>query len=188
MPVCDGCGLPVDAKHIRQRIERLELATRFRPVHISVLLLDAAHPSQLQDFFYAAANCAGSPPVRSAYFDKLSKLAPVPDARPETVLAEFQRRGLFLASAVECPISGDDQLVAAVRRLASTAVRRVQTSYKPKFVALIARATAELIEPFRAAGWGDRLVLDHGAPFASLTETARGSVAEALAAAISRLT
>jgi hypothetical protein len=188
VPVCDGCGLSVDAQHIRQRIQRLELATRFRPVHISVLVLDAAPPAQLEDFFYAAANREGSPPVRSAYFDELSRLAPVPDGSPETMLAEFQRRGLFLASAVECPISSDEQLVGGVRRLAPTVVRRVQTSYKPKFVALISRATAELIEPFRAAGWGDHLVLDHGEPFASLTEAGRSLVAEAFSAAISRLT
>lgn len=51
MPVCDGCGVQADGDHIRRRIERLELATRFRPIHIHVLLVDAAPPSRLEDYF-----------------------------------------------------------------------------------------------------------------------------------------
>src|ERR1700719_4321526 len=38
MRVCDGCGAPADEAHVRQRIERLEMATRFRPIHIQGLL------------------------------------------------------------------------------------------------------------------------------------------------------
>ena len=49
--VCDGCGAQVDEAHIRQRIERLELATRFRPIHIQVLLLDAAPPAETRRLF-----------------------------------------------------------------------------------------------------------------------------------------
>ncbi len=52
MPVCDGCGMQADDAHIRRRIERLELATRFRPIHIQALLIDAAPPSRSEDYFY----------------------------------------------------------------------------------------------------------------------------------------
>ena len=55
MSVCDGCGAVADDKHIRERIERLELATRFRPVHIRALLIDAAPPPRVEDYFYRAA-------------------------------------------------------------------------------------------------------------------------------------
>jgi hypothetical protein len=163
VPVCDGCGARVDEGHIRRRIERLELATRFRPIHISVLLIDAAPPAHAEDFFYATVSARGG--AGQAYFDELARLAGTAGSQTEAVLTEFQRRGFFLASAVECPVAGCLDLGAAVRRLAPTVLRRVQTSYKPKRVALISEPTTELIEPFRVAGWGDRLILCNGAPF-----------------------
>lgn len=170
VPVCDGCGRSVDEAHIRRRIERLELATRFRPVHISVLLIDASPPEQTEDFFYAAAGNSGRSSAGQGYFNELAKLAGVSvgsaNAEPELVLAEFQRRGFFLTSAVECPVNESDELHGAIRRVAPTVLRRVQTSYRPRHVALISAPTSDLIETFRAAGWADRLVLDDGAPFA----------------------
>lgn len=169
MPVCDGCGARVDDAHIRQRIERLELSTRFRPIHIQVLLIDSAPPGRPDDFFYRIPQnrLARSLGARM-YFIELAKLAgakPGSDAAEETTLAEFQRRGFFLAYAVECPVEDYEQLTAAVRRFAPTVVQRVQTSYKPKHVALISQATQELMKPLQVANWGGQLVLDGGAPF-----------------------
>jgi hypothetical protein len=171
VPICDGCGEPVAGDHIRQRIERLELSTRFRPIHIQVLLIDAASPAHCSDFFYNAASPLSS---RSAaaqcYFAELAKLAGAATSshrQLDATLAEFQHRGFFLASAVECPIEDSYDTRAAVRRRASTVVLRVRASYKPKYVALLSEPTQELIEPLRAAGWVERLILDHGAPFAS---------------------
>ncbi len=182
MPVCDGCGLPVDDEHIRQRIQRLELATRFRPVHIHILLIDAAPPSDLHDFFYAAANGEPAIVAQNPYFRELAKLAERRgDPRSESVLAEFQRRGLFLTYAVECPMSDSNDLLAAVRQLAPTVLRRVQSSYKPKHVALISEPTAELIQPFREAGWGDRLILDGNGPFPNPREASGTSGGNKLA-------
>lgn len=178
MPVCDGCGARVDEQHIRRRIERLELATRFRPIHIAVLLIQAAPPTQPDDFFYVAADGARSS-AGQAYFAELAKLAGATAAAPaEAVLAEFQRRGFFLSSAVECPVTDGADLNSLIRGLAPTVLRRVQASYKPKQIALISEPTKELIEPFRVAGWGDRLILDEGSPFTS------GSVGSRLAAAV----
>jgi hypothetical protein len=37
--LCDGCGQPATPEHIAERIHRLELATRYRPIHIQVLWL-----------------------------------------------------------------------------------------------------------------------------------------------------
>lgn len=183
MPVCDGCGERVDEHHIRRRIERLELATRFRPIHINVLLMDAAPPLATEDFFYAPGGTARSAAGRR-YFDELAKLAGAGQgstADTEAILSEFQHRGFFLASAVECPVADGAALNAIIRRLAPTVLRRVQASYKPKYVALISQAAEELIEPFRAAGWGDRLILDHGAPFAA--DSLAGQLTAALARA-----
>lgn len=184
VPVCDGCGGSVDEAHIRRRIERLELATRFRPVHIGLLLIDAAPPARAEDFFYAVNGDRTRSEAGDRYFDELAELAGVkagsPGAEPESVLAEFQRRGFFLTSAVECPMDDSDNLRAAVRRLAPTVLRRVQASYKPKHVALISESTSELIDAFRTAGWDDRLILDKHSPFPC--ETIGNCLTAALAA------
>lgn len=167
MPVCDGCGEQAGEQHIRQRIERLELATRFRPIHIAVLLIDAAPPMPPGDFFYATGDAARSQ-AGQAYFDELAKLAGAAAGAPEeAVSAEFQRRGFFLTSAVECPVTDGADLNSLIRGLAPTVLRRVQASYKPKQIALISPSTKELIEPFHTAGWDDRLILDGGNPFSS---------------------
>ena len=76
MVVCDGCGAQADDAHIRARIERLELATRFRPIHIQVLLIDAAPPARPEDYFYAVTKDRSIRSVDSrAYFDELMKCA-----------------------------------------------------------------------------------------------------------------
>jgi hypothetical protein len=168
MPLCDGCGAPVDEAHIRSRIERLERATRFRPIHIQALFLAAAPPSQLTDDFYRAATSAQRSAASQAFFDEIAKyIGRKPDdtADEESVLAEFQRRGFYLAYAVECPIESSEQLAAAVTKLAPRVLLRVNTSYKPKFVAPISQVLQPLIALFQSNSWADRLILHDGAPF-----------------------
>lgn len=169
MPICDGCGAQVDEAHIRRRIERLELATRFRPIHIQVLLLDAAPPAQLNDYFYRAAADAGERSVASRmFFDELAKCighARGPLTREDATLAEFQKRGFFLAYAVECPVGSSDELAEALDRLASTVVLRLNSSYKPKFVAPISRDLQCLIPLLQLKGWNEKLILNDGEPF-----------------------
>lgn len=169
MPACDGCGARTDESHIRRRIERLELATRFRPVHIKVLFLDGAPPVRLEDYFYRGAKDRS---VRSLaarmFFDELAKSMGAPpstDKSEESTLADFQRRGLFLTYAVECPFEDQDDPAGALRRLAPTVMKRVQTSYIPTYIIPLSQATQELIRLFGLIGWGDRLLLDRGGPF-----------------------
>lgn len=169
MPICDGCGAQVDEAHIRQRIARLELATRFRPIHIQVLLLDAAPPAKLEDYFYRPARDPGerSTPSRM-FFDELAKCtghARLARATEETTLAEFQKRGFFLAYAVECPVESSSELAAALDRLASTVVLRVNSSYKPKFLAPISRDLHPLLPLLQLKGWNENLILNNGEPF-----------------------
>ncbi|MFZ3216804.1 MAG: hypothetical protein WA192_12160 [Candidatus Acidiferrales bacterium] len=175
MPHCDGCGVQVDEAHIRRRIERLELATRFRPIHIQVLLLDAAPPPSLQDYFYRSA-AAPDAPSRSAnrsvasqmFFDEIAKCAghkPGGTAEEDSILAEFQRAGFFLAYAVECPVEAADSLAGAVQRCAPGVVLRLNSSYKPKFVAPISHALEPLLPLLISKGWGERLILHEGKPF-----------------------
>lgn len=169
MPVCDGCGAVVDEAHIRRRIERIEQATRFRPIHIQFLLIDSAPPRSSADFFYQInGSSSGRSLAARMYFMELAKLAgvkPGAERSYEHTLEEFQRRGFFLAHAVECPMDGEDQLAAIVHRLAPTVLLRVQTSYKPKRIVLVSQQTEELIKTLCDADLGESLVLDGDGPF-----------------------
>jgi hypothetical protein len=195
MSVCDGCGAVAGDKHIRERIERLEWATRFRPVHIQVLLVDAAPPPRIEDYFYRAANDREVRSVKCrGYFDRLMKAAGTttgPGVPEEAALGDFQRRGLFLTYVVECPVDAPDDLSNSVIRLFPTLLKRIQLSYRPKAVALLSDPSRELIQDFRAAGWGGCLVLDEGVPF--LNEMSECSASQAgeqedrLAAALNRV-
>jgi len=167
MPLCDGCGVQVEDAHIRRRIERLELATRFRPIHIQVLVLDVAPPLRVEDYFYRPASDRSTRSVVSRmYFDELAKCAghavgTVADE--ESALLEFQRHGFFLAWAVECPVEEAGE--GALNRLGPTVVKRIQASYKPKFIAPVGEAMKELIPLLEISGLQDRLVLNNGGPF-----------------------
>jgi len=169
MPVCDGCGAVVDDAHIHRRIVRLEQATRFRPIHIQFLLIDSAPPADPADFFYQTGAASEERSVAARmYFAELTKLGevkPGSDISDEAALTEFQRRGCFLAHAVECPVENEEQLIAAIGLLSPTMVLRVRTSYKPKRIILLSQPTEELIKPLRDAELGDLLVLDGDAPF-----------------------
>lgn len=170
MTVCDGCGRPVDAQHVKDRIARLEMATRFRPIHIHTLIIDACPPAALADFFYSAGPEVGPRTATGrAYFDELSQCAPdslAKSAGDEAVLSEWQRRGIFLTYAIECPFDRGSELESAVEKSGRTTLLRLSTSYQPKTVALISSHAKKLAPILRDAGWADRLILDSDSPFA----------------------
>lgn len=167
MPVCDGCGATVGDAHIRARIERLEMATRYRPIHIQVLVLDAAPFASPEDFFYHAASDHSARSTESqAYFDALIRCAgehASPSSGQADALGEFQKQGLFLANVVECPVEAN--LDQALGSCAPSILKRIQFSYKPKYVALISPALASIVPSLSQNGWAERLILNAGAPF-----------------------
>ena len=190
MPLCDGCGAEVDEAHIRRRIERLELATRFRPIHIQVVLLDAAPLAAPEDYFYRAPGSAQRSVASQVFFDEITTSIgrkPGEAMSEESALAEFQRRGFFLAYAVECPVESPEGLAATVKRLASTVLLRLNSSYKPKFVAPISNALQPLIPLLQGNGWADRLILRDGQPFQHASSEAARPRAEFGAALADRL-
>jgi hypothetical protein len=148
MGICDSCGALADAGHVRQRIERLELATRYRPVHIQTLIVGDAPPLRDEEYFYASAKEA----------------------------EELQRNGMFLVYAVECPLAEGVDRAATVRAAATTFVKRVKLSYKPKSILLFSAGTAELIAGLREAGFGESLVLAEGKPFAELPDWGKRAI------------
>ena len=131
--VCDGCGLPASPEHIAARMERLELVTRFRPIHIHLLFVAFDPMPRLEDDFY-------KPPESRDFFDSfLSAMNISPDAEgrgphPGTaeispqaestgrdagpaMLLEFQRRGCYLTYLSECPVTPEHSAnVHAARR------------------------------------------------------------------------
>lgn len=165
---CDGCGLPASPEHIAERVRRLELATRFRPVHISVLFVILAPPIRPEDDFYG-------PSESKEFFEPFlaalgissatDKAAPGSDTRASdsAKLAEFQRRGYYLAYLSECSIPEKDVAAAStIARLSSTLLRRIQFNYKPKQIAPLGQELIPLVELLRVAGLGPVLTLDRG--------------------------
>jgi hypothetical protein len=168
MPLCDGCGAQVDEAHIRRRIERLELATRFRPIHIQVLVLDDAPPSASEDYFYRATSSNPRSAESQMFFDEIAKsvgLKPSEAQHQDATLAEFQRRGIYLAYAVECPVEPAELLASAVARLARTVLLRLNASYKPKFVAPVSAALRPVVSLLQNNSWAERLILHENKPF-----------------------
>ena len=167
---CDGCGLPASPQHIAERLRRLELSTRFRPVRISLLFIALAPAFGPQNDFYGA-------PESNPFFDsflealdisagseKLVAGSAVHAEAPESArLAEFQRRGYFLAYLSECPIAENGELPeSTIARLSPTLLRRIRFNYKPKNIAPLGSELFPLVEKLRSEGLGPILTLDQG--------------------------
>ncbi len=178
MVCCDGCNQPASAEHIALRLQRLELATRFRPIHIGILFLAEAPPPRLEDYFYSAAENAGErADLSRVLFDSLMQglgVAPQAGANDASCLAEFQKRGYFLADSMECPMAEivpgqregatEENAAELAQRYGPTVVKRVRFSYKPRHIVLLSTRTRHLIPILQQAGLGDRLLLYQGHP------------------------
>lgn len=158
----------MDEAHVQRRKDRLDLAARFRPTQIKVLILDSAPRGPEADYFYLAAKDRSVRSVAARmYFDELVKTMGNAITRIDEILClnEFRKYGFFVSYAVECPIENRGELHNALRKLAPTIVKRVQYFLQPAYIVPISQATQELIRLFGLVGWGDRLVLDKGGPF-----------------------
>jgi hypothetical protein len=153
------------------RVQLLELATRFRPIHIDVLFVALEPMPRLEDDFYR-------PPESRSFFDPfLSALDIFPEAgKPSREangseadiarLLEFQRKGYYLTYLSECPLLvRSDANVAheCISRLAPTLVKRIRFNYKPKHIALLGTNLQPLIEVFGQAGMGPLLDFNRAA-------------------------
>jgi len=126
-----------------RRLQRLEWATRFRPIHVQALLLTATAPESEDEFLYSPigrfAGIAGQ---------ILAALSIPTEGKPmEEVLAEVQKRGVVATQVLECPLQGpsDERTLQEllVYHLPST-LARIRRSLKPKRVLIL---SAEL-QPF----------------------------------------
>ncbi|HET7107763.1 MAG TPA: hypothetical protein VFI38_13215 [Candidatus Acidoferrum sp.] len=142
---CDGCGQLASPEHIARRLQHLEWATRFRPIHIQALLLTASAPEADSGFLYAPDSAfTGQAAVL------LSALAiPVAGRSSAEILADVQKRGLVLASLLECSIEpGTDpnESRTLLERHLPQALARIRRSLKPKRILAIAPE----LQPFLA--------------------------------------
>jgi hypothetical protein len=170
--LCDGCGLPASPDHIAMRVQRLELATRFRPIHIDVLFVALGPMPRPEDDFYR-------PPESRGFFDPfLSALDILSEAgKPSreansreadiSRLLEFQRRGYYLTYLSECPLMAQEEANVArecISRLAPTLIKRIRFNYKPKHIALLGTNLHPLIEVFQQAGISALLDFNQATP------------------------
>ena len=164
--LCDGCGQPASPEHIARRLQRLEWATRYRPIHLHTLLLGAFSPQAPAQFLYSpeethsgeAANLIAASGISSA------------GKSSDTILSEFQRRGIYLTHVLECPLdvlsTGAEFLNNALIARLPTLFTRIRRSLKPKRLAFISGNLTPLIERFASAQLNCELALDDGRAFA----------------------
>jgi len=171
---CDGCGQTASPEHIARRLQRLEWTTRYRPVHIGTLLLGAVAPQSDSEFVYCPAGKWNG----EAQLLLAAAGLEVGGKSPESVLAEFQRAGLFVTHVLECPLESSaggtvDQLVA--NRLPAV-LTRIRRSLKPKRLAPISMLLRQSLPALNSGGLLCTILLDQGTPFALDGDAASASV------------
>jgi len=150
---CDGCGQLADPQHIALRLQRLEWATRYRPIHIQALLLSGIAPRPNDEFLYSPEGAFEGEARR--IWDAVG--ISTQSRNRESVLTEFQKLGLMLIHVLECPLStehtGFEVQPLLENQLAAT-VTRVRRSLKPKRVLLVSPALLPVSEQLRQTDLG----------------------------------
>jgi hypothetical protein len=163
--VCDGCGQVAAAEHIARRLQRLEWATRYRPLHIHTLFLGAFSPQDEKDFLYAPG---GEFRGEAALLLDAVGVSTVRKTA-ETVHGEFQRAGFFLTHVLECPMdsagSQPAELQAAMKGRLAAVATRIRRSLKPKRVMAVTEELALVVRDIVMLDLGCPVVLDRGKPF-----------------------
>jgi hypothetical protein len=159
---CDGCGQTASQEHIARRLRRLEWTTRYRPIHISGLLLGGVSPLAEEDFLYAGKFRGEAGRLLEAV--GISTVGKSSDA----VLSEFQRGGFLVTHVLECPLetsqAGESSCEALLKRRVSAVVTRIRRSLKPKRVVLISELLVPLAASLSAAELGCPVIQKDGKP------------------------
>jgi hypothetical protein len=164
--LCDGCGQPASPEHLSRRLQRLEWATRYRPIHLHTLLLGAISPQASAEFLYSpedphfgeAANLIAAAGISAG------------DKSADVIQSEVQRRGIYMTHALECPLEvpsrGDNFLNSVLIARLPMLFTRIRRSLKPKRIAFVSESLTPLIERFASAQLNCELALDDGRAFA----------------------
>ena len=157
---CDGCGQAASSEHIARRLRRLELTTRYRPIHVQAVFLGAQSPQRMEEFLYGAEAEFGGEGAKLLSALEIEHVG----RAVETVLAEFQRKGFLLTHVMECEADDSGSADALKKKLPSV-LKRLRTSLRSKRVVIFSQAMAPLVSELRNAQFGGELVLDGNAPF-----------------------
>lgn len=185
--LCDSCGLPADSEHIRSRMARLEEATRHRPFHIGLLLICTAPPNNPADDIYAWEQQSASPEAHAFIQSLFACVGVAPEKSPTEQLSDLQRRGVYVARLVECPLPENAPPTNFTAKYGPTLIKRITYSYKPRQIALLAPVVAGLADLLESAGLGGKLVTNgQGIEIPALNEVSaiekvRATLAKAIA-------
>ncbi len=162
---CDGCGQTASPEHTARRLRRLEWATRYRPVHIRMLLLGAVSPRGDQEFLYSPG---GEFQGEAGLLLRAVGIAPM--GKPAGIVqTEFQAAGLFLAHLLECPLEIGQSAIkdtkGLLRERLSFVASRIRRSLKPKCVILITEALEPVVQDIVSLDLGCPVTLNDGRPF-----------------------
>ena len=158
---CDGCGEFASSEHIARRLRRLELTTRYRPIHIQAVFLGAQSPVRDEEFLYGAGG-----QLKGEAAELLRALNIEATGRPaETVLLDFQKKGCFLTHVLECPAGQGSVSTDSLKKKLPSVLKKLRTSLRPKRVVIFSAGIAPLISDLKLAQIGAEFLLDGDAPF-----------------------
>jgi hypothetical protein len=161
---CDGCGQLASSEHIARRLQRLEWATRYRPIHIQALLLSGISPNNDSDFLYSPEGRFEGESRKLLEAIQLSTEGKSADA----VLSEFQKRGLMLTHLLECPAQPgltDAQIAQLFQAHFPSTVARLRRSFKPKRIILITQDLLPLLHTLQHSDLGCPVFPASSSPF-----------------------
>ncbi len=161
---CDGCGQFAPPAHIARRLQRLEWATRYRPVHIHTLLLGGILPSQQSSYLYSDSEQFSGEARQLLQAVEISTEGKTRDQ----VLCEFQKRGLLLMHVLDCPLEGRlsvSEVQGLLDRQLTSALVRLRRSLKPKRVLLFSKELAAVAPKITEANTECPILAENGMPF-----------------------
>jgi|ERR1700730_285077 len=158
--LCEACGQLASLVHIASRLRRLEWTTRYRPVHIQALLLSSIAPTVDNDFLYAPEGQFQG--EAGALLDALEISREGKSA--DTVLTEFQKRGLLFIHVLGCPLEPSQKHSSQqlLERQIPATLARIRRSLKPKRVLLFASELAAFQGRFTESELGVPVFSNHG--------------------------
>jgi hypothetical protein len=139
----------------------LEEATRHRPFHIGLLLVATAPPADPADDIYTWEQQSASPESQAYIQSLLACVGISSEKNPTEQLADLQRRGVYVARLIECPLPEGAPKAGLAAKYGPTLIKRITYSYKPRQIALLAPGVAGLADLLESAGLGGKLVA-HG--------------------------
>jgi hypothetical protein len=174
---CDGCGQSASPAHLARRLQRLEWTTRYRPVHIQVLLLGGIAPEADEAFLYCPEGNYQGEAANLLEALRISRAGRSADA----VLTDFQKGGLLLTYVLECPLEpgvGPSAAQQLIEGQLPVVIARLRRSLKPKRVVLFSGELASLAGRFTEEVIGSPVFTGSYGPF-SLDGSASESEMEA---------